>query len=293
MTTATVNRLRRTANANPTAFRMNPVIRFKTCISSPPSLLAPRGIRSAGNLVLPRRVRSPARRMPSNGIAWKMRRPRRGSHRRTRGEKDAVRPGVKGKRQGTATGKCDRPRADRRTKSGGMDESCQSLPRTRYRGRNDRPGELRQEASDRTANVIAEPARVERERGEFSPPRGEPASQPAEAVSQACRAGRSVQRTPTPAYVNGRGDVCTPSKQSRPSKRHLRGSKARPFSTASRCGKRLSLRGDHRESAMLNPSGQNPWAAVRRAQCSILCSRSRIRGMGTLQVSRHETTGKA
>ena len=55
----------------------------------------------------------------------------------------------------------------------------------------------------------------------------------------------------------------------------------------------VSLRGGRRESAVLNPSGLTPWAAVRRAQCSILCSRSRIRGTGTLQVSRRETTGKA
>ncbi len=31
---------------------------------------------------------------------------------------------------------------------------------------------------------------------------------------------------------------------------------------------------------MLDPSGQYPWTAVRRAQCSILCSRFRIRGTG-------------
>ena len=42
----------------------------------------------------------------------------------------------------------------------------------------------------------------------------------------------------------------------------------------------VSLWGGLRESAMLDPSGQYPWAAVRRAQCSILCSRSRIRGTG-------------
>ena len=55
----------------------------------------------------------------------------------------------------------------------------------------------------------------------------------------------------------------------------------------------VSLRGgDLRESAMLNPFGQTPWAAVRRAQCSILCSRSRIRGTGILQVSRRETLEK-
>ena len=42
----------------------------------------------------------------------------------------------------------------------------------------------------------------------------------------------------------------------------------------------VSLRGDLRESAMLDPSGLTPWAAVRRARCSILCSRSRIRGTG-------------
>ena len=42
----------------------------------------------------------------------------------------------------------------------------------------------------------------------------------------------------------------------------------------------VSLWGGLRESAMLDPSGQYPWAAVRRARCSILCSRSRIRGTG-------------
>ena len=47
-----------------------------------------------------------------------------------------------------------------------------------------------------------------------------------------------------------------------------------------------------RESAMLNPSGLLPWAAVRRVQCSILCSLSRIRGTGILQVSRHEILEK-
>ena len=55
----------------------------------------------------------------------------------------------------------------------------------------------------------------------------------------------------------------------------------------------VSLWGDRRESAMLDPSGLTPWAAVRRARCSILCSRSRIRGTGTLQVSWRETAGKA
>ena len=69
----------------------------------------------------------------------------------------------------------------------------------------------------------------------------------------------------------------------------VRGAEAESASATAK----VSLRGGLRESAMLNPSGPDPWAAVRRARCSILCSRSRIRGTGTLQVSRRETTGKA
>ena len=46
---------------------------------------------------------------------------------------------------------------------------------------------------------------------------------------------------------------------------------------------------------MLDPCGQHPWVAVRRAQCSILCSRSRIRGrepsrfLGGKQLEKPET----
>ena len=264
MTTATVNRLRRTAN--PTAVRMNPVTRFQTCMSAPPSLLAPRGIRSAGNLVLPRRVRSPARRMPSNAGAWKMRPPRRGVAGRLEGKMGAVRPG-----SGETPGNCDGemridlvPNAGRKC-LGECNESCQSLSRTRYGGRGVRPGELRREASDRTAKVIAEPTRVEGERGEYSPPRGESASRPAEAVRQMCRAGRSDRRTPTQAYVVGRGAVCTPPKQSRRSKR-------RSGEQCSTLLDRLTLREALRLSrtafggARLNPSGRPTWEIVRGAK---------------------------
>ena len=55
-------------------------------------------------------------------------------------------------------------------------------------------------------------------------------------------------------------------------------------------GRRLSLRGDHRESRAQS-FGLTP-GRLFGEQGSILCSRSRIRGTGTLQVSRHETLGK-
>ena len=58
-------------------------------------------------------------------------------------------------------------------------------------------------------------------------------------------------------------------------------------------GRRLSLRGLPSGERDARSFRSDPWAAVRRARCSILRSQSRIRGTGTLQVSRHETTGKA
>ena len=63
--------------------------------------------------------------------------------------------------------------------------------------------------------------------------------------------------------------------------------------TASRRGKALVPPGlGHRESAMLNPSGPAPgWLFGERG--SILCSRSRVRETGTLQVSRRETAGES
>ena len=123
---------------------------------------------------------------------------------------------------------------------------------------------------------------------------GERATQPSEVI-----AGRRAWKlrpnrvTVVPqAWGKAGGAGRTPTYVSRHPRRS-RGSNGSTPGPAHAAGRRLSLRGDHRESAMLDPSGLDPWAAVRRARCSILCSRSRIRGTGTLQVSRQETTGKA
>ena len=53
----------------------------------------------------------------------------------------------------------------------------------------------------------------------------------------------------------------------------------------------VSLRGDHRESEAQS-FRSDPLGGCSESEGSILCSRSRIRGTGTLQVSRHETLEK-
>ena len=143
MTTVTDNLLRRTAN--PMTVPTILPTRFKTCMSSPPLLPAPRGIRSAGNLVLLRRVRSPTRRMPSECGCVENAPTATGESRdgvREKGRSSAW--GQRG-RQGAATGKSESTGCQSQSELGEYDESCQC--------RHVRPGELRRWGSDRTATT--------------------------------------------------------------------------------------------------------------------------------------------
>ena len=196
-------------------------------------------------VVLPRRVRSPARRMPSNEGCLENAPTATGvSPDGVRGKRTQF--GLsQGKRQGSATGEVRIayvPNAGRKC-LGECDESCQSLPRTRYGRRSVRSGELRQEASDRDRDDDVADRRVSKGnaesvhhhvgnlRADQPKPCGRRA-EPVEAIDALRLRLMSSDEAPyalRPSSPDVRSDV--------------RGSKARPFSTASRCGKRLVSRG--------------------------------------------------
>ena len=109
-----------------------------------------------------------------------------------------------------------------------------------------------------------------------------PADQPQDGAVRATQSYRGHRRPACLEAATQPRDGCAEDVRIRPVRRaHLdqgvRGAEAGSALAAAN----VSLWGGLRESAMLDPSGQYPWAAVRRAQCSILCSRSRIRGTGT------------
>ena len=119
----------------------------------------------------------------------------------------------------------------------------------------------------------------------------EAATQPRDGCAAGMRNGRGAWRTPTRVSEGPkRGVRFQPLRMCPGIRDGLRGAKARPLDRLTQregvCPSKETI-----GRARLNPSGLTPGRLFGEPG-SILCSRSRIRGTGTLQVSRHETLEK-
>ena len=119
----------------------------------------------------------------------------------------------------------------------------------------------------------------------------EAATQLRDGCAAGMRNGRGAGRTPITVSEGRKLGVrfslceCVPASETVSEEQRLNPS------NGSRSGKALVPPGRTIGRARLNPSGLTP-GRLFGEQGSILCSRSRIRGTGTLQVSRHETLEK-
>ncbi len=170
--------------------------------------------------------------MPSKADAWKTRRPRRGVMGRRGGKRHSSAWGSGEIFRELRRGKANRLRAERGKKElGECDESCQS--------RSIDLGSCVERRTTGPRRRCRRPARVRNHRlGHYKPCRWHEKPDGA-AYAPSIRPNRQgVPPSDNRTMVSGRSAGRTPTGKPRRSKRRW-GSKARPFTTASRCGKRF------------------------------------------------------
>ena len=116
------------------------------------------------------------------------------------------------------------------------------------------------------------------------------ATQPRDGCAAGMRNGRALGAL-RPGCPRGRSERRFSLCECVPASETISGEQRLNPSNGSRSGKALVPPEQTIGRARLNPSGQTP-GRLFGERGSILCSRSRIRGTGTLQVSRHETLEK-